>query len=103
MAYSHTDRRIIGVGATKMSAIKRAMGMAYSHTDRRIIGVGATKMSAIKRAMGMAYSHTVFVSQIVDFLRANPDFRTARPETPRRRARGTTVRPPGRTTDGTAD
>jgi hypothetical protein len=43
----------------------------------RIVGLGATKMAAIKRAMGVAYSHTVFVSQVVAFLQENPSFRVS--------------------------
>ena len=39
------------------------------------LGIGHSRMSAIKRAMGLGGVHYVYLSAIGDFLAAHPDFR----------------------------
>lgn len=69
----------------------------------RILGIGSTKMAAIKRALGLSYSHSVFVSQLTNFLRENPGFRSVSSPLKGRQAPGKAVRPPKPAADGTAD
>lgn len=41
------------------------------------LGCGASRMSAIKNAMGISRARFVFMSQILKFLKQNPDFTEA--------------------------